>query len=248
MDMKTNDIEQTLVLIKPDALKNSLTGYVLSLLSEINTGLRFAGSKIVHVSRMLAEEHYAEHKGKGFFDSLLDYIQGKIHYPENPEKRRVVAFVYSGPNAIQKIRDIVGPTNPHKARDEKPGTIRALGTVVNLGTEEGKALGDRMDNLIHASANAADAEREIKLWFKPVDIPPRMRTFESVQCDTHFYFKDGKLSPAFEEGSIYLLAPGDIVWKSDLEALHAIMEGRPSAVTVQAVAAKYLINDDRDLD
>jgi len=246
--MKQDDIEQTLVLIKPDALKNSLTGYVLSLLSEINTGLRFAGTKIVHVSRMLAEEHYAEHQGKGFFESLLDYIQGKIHYPDNPEKRRVVAFVYSGPGAIQKIRDIVGPTNPHKARDEKPGTIRALGTIVHLNGDDGKALGDRMDNLIHASANAADAEREIKLWFKPVDIPPRMRTFESVQCDTHFYFKDGKLFPSFVEGSIYLVAPGDIVWKSDLEALHAIMDGKGSPITVQAVAAKYLINDDREID
>ncbi len=246
--MKQSDIEQTLVLIKPDALKNSLTGYVLSLLSEINTGLRFAGSKIVHVSRMLAEEHYAEHRGKGFFESLLDYIQGKIHYPDNPEKRRVVAFVYSGPNAIQKIRDTVGPTNPHKARDEKPGTIRALGTVVHIDSVDGKPLGDRMDNLIHASANAADAEREIKLWFKPVDIPPRMRTFESVQSDTHFCFKDGKLLTSFVEGSIYLVAPGDIVWKSDLEALHAIALGKSSPVSLQSVAAKYLINDDRDLD
>ncbi|MGZ6345802.1 MAG: nucleoside-diphosphate kinase, partial [Candidatus Limnocylindrales bacterium] len=50
------------MLIKPDALKLSLTGYLLSQFSEFHTGLRFAGAKIVHVSRMLAEEHYAEHK------------------------------------------------------------------------------------------------------------------------------------------------------------------------------------------
>jgi nucleoside-diphosphate kinase len=246
--MKPSDYEQTLVLIKPDALKNSLTGYVLSLLSEINTGLRFAGIKIVHVSRMLAEEHYAEHRGKGFYESLIDYLQGKIHYPDNPEKRRVVAFVYSGTNAVQKIRDIVGPTNPHKARDEKPGTIRALGTIVHLSDEDGKNLGDRMDNLIHASANAVEAEREIKLWFKPVDIPPLMRVYESIQSDNHFYFKGGRLVTSFEDGSICLVAPGDIVWKSDLEAMHAIIEGRPSPVGIQAVAAKYLINDDRVKD
>jgi nucleoside-diphosphate kinase len=244
--METQETEQTLVLIKPDALKNSLTGYVLSLLSEINTGLRFAGAKIVHVNRMLAEEHYAEHKGKGFFESLLDYLQGKIHYPQNPEKRRVVAFVYVGPGAIKKIRDIVGPTNPHKARDEKPGTIRALGTVVNLSDGEGKTLGDRMDNLIHASANAADAEREIKLWFRPVDIPPLMRAYETERCESHYYFKDGKLSTAYDPGSVCLLAPGDIVWKTDLDALRTLAAGKASAVSLQSVAAKYLINDGRE--
>ena len=57
--MTQQQISQTLVLIKPDALKLSLTGYVLSQLSEFHTGVRFAGAKIVHVSRMLAEEHYA---------------------------------------------------------------------------------------------------------------------------------------------------------------------------------------------
>ena len=62
--MDNKELDQTLVLIKPDALKNSLTGYVLSMLSEFHSGLRFAGTKIVHVSRLLAEEHYAEHQGK----------------------------------------------------------------------------------------------------------------------------------------------------------------------------------------
>jgi nucleoside-diphosphate kinase len=244
--METEETEQTLVLIKPDALKNSLTGYVLSLLSEINTGLRFAGAKIVHVNRMLAEEHYAEHKGKGFFESLLDYLQGKIHYPQNPEKRRVVAFVYVGPGAIKKIRDIVGPTNPHKARDEKPGTIRALGTIVNLNDGDGRSLGDRMDNLIHASANAVDAEREIKLWFRPVDIPPLMRAYATERCESHYYFKDERLSTVYDQGSVCLLAPGDIVWKSDLDALRALAVGQSSSVSLRSVAAKYLINDERE--
>src|SRR5512137_2620870 len=118
--MPQEDLTQTLVLIKPDALKNSLTGYVLSQLSEFHTGLRFAGAKIVHVHRMLAEEHYAEHRGKPFFPALIEYITGVTHYPDTPEKRRVIALVYQGPSAIKTIRDIAGPTNPHAARDKKP--------------------------------------------------------------------------------------------------------------------------------
>jgi nucleoside-diphosphate kinase len=60
--MLNEEFEQTLVLIKPDALKNSLTGYVLSQLSEFHTHLHFSGTKIVQVSRMLADQHYAEHR------------------------------------------------------------------------------------------------------------------------------------------------------------------------------------------
>ncbi len=82
--MEQPNAESTLVLIKPDALKNSLTGYVLSQLSEFHTGLRFAAAKIVHVSGMLAGEHYAEHRGKFFFPSLLDYIQGACTTPKSP--------------------------------------------------------------------------------------------------------------------------------------------------------------------
>src|SRR5512136_1487732 len=98
--MDRRELEQTLVLIKPDALKNSLTGYVLSQLSEFHTGLRFAAAKIVHVSRMLAEEHYAEHLGKPFYEPLLDYIRGYAHYPGNPIRRRVIAFIYQGIDAV----------------------------------------------------------------------------------------------------------------------------------------------------
>jgi len=185
--------EQTLVLIKPDALKNSLTGYVLSQLSEFHTGLRFAATKIVHVSTMLAGEHYAEHRGKFFFPSLLDYIQGRLHYPKEPYKRRVIALVYQGPRAVAKVRELCGPTNPHVARDKQPGCIRSLGTVEMLKDAEGKPLGERMDNLIHASANPADAEREIKLWFKPGDIPPAMHPYPTDVSKSHYYYKDGKL-------------------------------------------------------
>jgi nucleoside-diphosphate kinase len=244
--MTKNDFEQTLVLIKPDALKNSLTGYVLSQLSEFHTGLRFAGAKIVQVSRMLADQHYAEHRGKIFFPSLLDYIMGLAHYPDDPWKRRVIAFVYQGVGAIAKMRDIAGPTNPHDAREKRPGCIRALGTIVTLKDSAGNVIGERLDNLIHASANADDAEREIKLWFKPSDIPPLMNIYPIEMNEDHYYFKDSKIYLSHEPGRVCLLAPGDYVWKSDLEALRLLYKGASSPCSVEAIAAKYLINEKRD--
>lgn len=241
--MDTQDFEQTLVLIKPDALRHSLTGYVLSQLSEFHTGLRFAGAKIVNVHRMLAEEHYAEHKGKVFFESLLEYIMGASHYPDEAWKRRVIALVYVGPDAILKIRGIAGPTNPHEARDKRPGCIRALGTLFPVKDAAGKVLDERMDNLIHASANLADAEREIKLWFKPGDLPPGMRVYDAQASNEHYYYKDGKLYTDYEPGSVCLLAPGNVAWESDLEALRLLAEGKQASCTLEAVAAKYLINE-----
>lgn len=240
--METGEIEQTLVLIKPDAMKNSLTGYLLSQLSEFHTGLRFAAAKIVTVSKMLAEEHYAEHRGKVFFPSLIEYICGALHYPDDPGKRRVIAFVYQGSGAIGKIRAIAGPTNPHKAREEKPGTIRALGTMVPILDEAGNPIGERIDNLIHASANTNDAEREIKLWFKPNDIPPMMRLYPTEITEEHYYFKENKLYTTHEPESVCLVAPGDVVWKSDIETLRLLYRGLPATTTLEAVAAKYLIN------
>jgi len=242
------DFEQTLVLIKPDALKNSLTGYVLSLLSEFHTGLRFAGAKIVYVGRMLAEEHYAEHQGKIFFPSLLEYIMGKLHYSDEPWKRRVIALVYQGSDAVKKIRDICGPTNPLVARDKSPGCIRALGTLVPLKDTDGKIIGERMDNLIHASATNADAEREIKLWFKPTDIPPFMRAYATEINQAHYYFKAGGLYLTHEPGSTCLLSPGDIVWKTDIDTLRLLEKRLQTAVSLGSVAAKYLINTEREIE
>lgn len=237
------ELEQTLVLIKPDALKISLTGYILSQFSEFHSGLRFAGAKIVHVSRMLAEEHYAEHKGKPFYPPLIDYIMGKAHYPNEPHKRRVIALVYCGPDAVKKVRSIMGPTNPHDARDHAPGTIRALGTIVPILDEAGNEVGQRMDNLVHASATLADAEREIKLWFRPNDLMPYMHAFPTALCEEYYYYRaDGTLASQHEPRSICILAPGDIAWTSDLEALRQHSRGEPAATRLTAVVAKYLIN------
>lgn len=240
--MHQNQLDQTLVLIKPDALKNSLTGYVLSQLAEFHTGLRFAGTKVVHVTKMLAEEHYAEHRNKLFFPALLEYIMGKDHYPDEPEKQRVIAIVYQGPDAVAKIREIVGPTNPHQAREQRPGSIRSLGTVVPLKNDEGVEVSFRIDNLIHASATPEEAEREIKLWFKPVEIPPFMRVYGSSRCEEHIYYKDGQIFTTYQPESICIFAPGDVAWDTDLATLHALLAGQQAPESVQTVVAKYLTN------
>ena len=244
--MANKELEQTLVLIKPDALKNSLTGYVLSQLSEFHTSLRFAGAKIVNVSKMLAAEHYAEHREKVFYPPLLDYIMGRLHYPDEPWKQRVIALVYQGTNAVKKIRELAGPTNPHNARDEKPGCVRALGTVVPIKDDTGEVIGERMDNLIHASATDSEAEREIKLWFKPNDIPPSMHAYSIRVSDEHYYIKNSKLSNSYEQGSMCILTPGEIAWESDLEILELLQQEKPAPDSLEAVAAKYLINDNRE--
>jgi nucleoside-diphosphate kinase len=246
--MDKKHVEQTLVLIKPDALKNSITGFLLSQLSEYHTGSRFAAAKIVHVNKMLAQEHYAEHRGRPYYPSLIDYIMGRIHYPQEPWKRRVIAIVYHGPQALRKIREAAGPTNPHTAREERPGCIRALGTMVPIKDDEGHEIGDRMDNLIHASASQKDAEREIKLWFIPHDIPPLMRPYPTDVCDTHYYIKDGNLYNKHVPNSICLFAPADIAWKSDLQILRALSRNMPAQGTLNSVAAKYLINRDAVVD
>lgn len=243
--MDESKLEQTLVLIKPDALKNSSTGYILSTLSEFHTGLHLCGAKVVNVSKMTAEEHYAEHREKNFFPELLEYIMGRIHYADEPMKQRVIAIVYQGPDAIRKIRAIVGPTNPLDARVKKPGCIRALGTVVPLKDAEDNVISERMDNLIHASAIDDDAEREIKLWFKPNDIPPLMHAYPTELSKDFYYLKENRLFTTYEPDCICILASGDIAWKSDLETLQQLSKGIQSSVSLESVVAKYLTNEDR---
>ncbi len=144
-------VQQTLVLIKPDGLKKSLTGNVLTRLSE--TKLDIVAAKIVKVSRDLAAEHYKELKDKLFFEDLLKYLMGEYH------KKKVMALVYWGEDAIEKVRKICGATNPEEA--EAVSIRGAYGRITTKGVYE---------NVIHASANMAEAEREIKLWFSPDDI------------------------------------------------------------------------------
>lgn len=145
-------VQQTLVLIKPDGLKKSLTGNILTRLSE--TKLEIVAAKIIRVSRELAVAHYSHMKDKPFFEELIKYIQGELH-----ERKKVMAMIYWGEDAIKKVRDIAGATNPEEA---DPTSIRgSYGRITTKGIYE---------NVIHTSANEQEAEREIKLWFAPDEI------------------------------------------------------------------------------
>ena len=144
--------EATLVIIKPDGLKKSLTGNILSRLSE--TKLKIIGARVMVVEEELAVKHYSHLKDKLFFQELIKYITGSLH-----GENRVMALVYWGKDAIQKVRDIAGATNPEEA---EPISIRgAYGRILTNGLYE---------NVIHASSSPDEAQREIKLWFEPDEI------------------------------------------------------------------------------
>lgn len=144
--------QQTLVLIKPDGLKKSLTGNILTRLSE--TKLEIVAAKMVRVSRELAIEHYKHMKDKPFFEELIQYIQGELH-----DRRKVMAMVYWGDDALAKVRKLAGLTNPEEA---DPTTIRgSYGRITTKGLYE---------NVLHTSSNESEAQREIKLWFSPDEV------------------------------------------------------------------------------
>lgn len=131
-------MERTFIILKPDAVQRALVGTITERLER--RGLRIVGMKLMQVDEALANEHYAEHAERPFFGSLIEYITS------GP----VVAMAVEGPSAIALVRRTVGATAP---LDAEPGTIRA-----DYGLEIGR-------NLIHASANEADAARELALWF-----------------------------------------------------------------------------------
>lgn len=130
--------ERTLVLVKPDGVQRLLTGRILARYEE--RGLRIAGLKLMHVSRDLAERHYAVHREKPFFRGLVDFITSAP----------LVAAVLEGPNAIAVVRAMNGATRPHEAA---PGTIR------------GDFALETAQNLVHASDSPETSEAEVALWF-----------------------------------------------------------------------------------
>ena len=135
--------ERTLVLLKPDALHRRLAGEVISRFEK--KGLKIVAMKMLWVSRELAEKHYAMHKGKPFYEGLLDYITS------GP----VIAMVLEGKNAIEVVRNLMGKTNGVEA---SPGTIRG---DYSLSIQ---------NNLVHGSDSPESAEREISLFFEPHEI------------------------------------------------------------------------------
>jgi nucleoside-diphosphate kinase len=135
--------ERTLVLVKPDAVQRRLVGEILTRFER--RGLRIVAMRMLQIDRALAERHYAVHKGKPFYESLLVFITSAP----------VVAIVLEAPGAIRAVRRVMGATNPAEA---EPGTIRA-----DLAVQTSC-------NLVHGSDSPETARYEIELFFRPEEI------------------------------------------------------------------------------
>ncbi|MGL6097381.1 MAG: nucleoside-diphosphate kinase [Fimbriiglobus sp.] len=136
-------MQRTLILLKPDAVQRRLVGEVTARFER--KGLRLAGLKLVQASRELAESHYAVHKGKPFYESLLSFLTS------GP----TVAMVWEGREAVAACRNLIGLTDGAKA---SPGSIRGdFGISVQ-------------NNLVHGSDSPENAAAEITLWFPPAEL------------------------------------------------------------------------------
>ena len=132
-------MQQTLILLKPDAVQRRLVGELTNRFER--KGLRLVALKLVHASRELSEKHYAVHKGKPFYESLLSFLTS------GP----TVAMVWEGREAVTVCRNLMGLTDGAKA---PPGTIRGDFAI------------SVQNNLVHGSDSPENAAIEIGLWFK----------------------------------------------------------------------------------
>ena len=135
--------EQTLVLLKPDALQRGLAGRIIARLED--RGMKLVGMKLMQVDMDIAKQHYAEHVEKPFFKGLADFMMS----------RPIIAMAVEGHNAVEVVRTTMGATNPQKAA---PGTVR------------GDMAQDIARNLIHGSDSPESAARELAIFFKPEEI------------------------------------------------------------------------------
>jgi len=136
-------MERSLVLVKPDGVQRGLIGEVIGRLE--HRGLRLVSAKFIQVSQELAETHYAIHKGKPFYDGLIEYITSAP----------VMAMAWDGPNAVAAIRQTMGATRPTEAA---PGSIRH-----DFALEVSR-------NLTHASDSVENGEKEVALWFNSIEL------------------------------------------------------------------------------
>ena len=131
-------MERTLVLLKPDSVQRNLSGELINRIEKI--GFKIIGLKLMILDQTKAHEHYKEHKTKPFFNDLVSFITS------GP----IIAIAFQGPDCVQKIRNIMGNTNPS---DAAPGTIRGdFGISLSM-------------NLIHGSDSTDSAKRELQIFF-----------------------------------------------------------------------------------
>jgi len=136
-------LERTLAIIKPDALSKKIVGKVITTFED--KGLRIVACKMVCLTRQRAEDFYKEHKGKDFYEPLVDFMSS------NP----CLVMVLEGDNAVQEIRNIAGNTDPQKAKE---GTLRKLYAQ------------DNRHNVLHAADSIKSAVKEIEFFFSGNEI------------------------------------------------------------------------------
>ena len=158
-------IKRTLVLLKPDCVQRSFSGEIITRFEK--AGLKIVGMKMVWVDKDFAKKHYEEHVDKPFYPGLEDVITG------GP----VIALALEGVEVISTVRKMVGATEPKSAA---PGTIRGDYAHVSYGYADDKQIG--IKNIIHASADDKDAQKELELWFSDEET----HTYRTVH-DTHLY-------------------------------------------------------------
>ncbi len=137
-----SDIERSFVMVKPDAVKRRLIGEIISRLEKV--GLRIVAMRMLQLTKDMAEEHYAIHKDKPFFDGLVKFITS------GP----VVAMVVEGKDAVKRVRKLAGATKPMEA---EVGTMRG-----DLAMEIGR-------NVVHAADSPENAKIEYSIYFKASD-------------------------------------------------------------------------------
>lgn len=136
-------MQRSLVLIKPDAMQRGLAGIIISRLER--RGLKVVAMKMLQMDKALAQQHYAIHQGKAFFNDLVEFITSSP----------IIAAVFEGEKAVEAVRQAMGATDPVKASS---GSIRG-----DFGL-------DIQQNLVHGSDSAENAENEINLFFSPEEI------------------------------------------------------------------------------
>lgn len=136
-------MEKTLVLIKPDAIQRGLASAILIRLEKLE--LKLIALKLLHLDKQLAEQHYAVHKEKPFYGSLVEYISSAP----------IVAAVFEGKKAVEQVREKMGATDPAKAE---------------IGTIRGDFGLDIQHNSVHGSDSIETAKKEIRLFFSDEEI------------------------------------------------------------------------------
>ncbi|HHV76106.1 MAG TPA: nucleoside-diphosphate kinase [Syntrophothermus lipocalidus] len=144
-------MERTFVMVKPDGVERGLVGEIIGRIEA--KGFKLVGLKMLKLSQTMAERHYAEHRGKPFFQELVDFITASP----------VVAMVWEGNGVIESVRKLMGKTNPLEA---EPGTIRG-----DFGVYISK-------NIIHGSDSPGSAAREIEIFFRPDELVEYQRSLD----------------------------------------------------------------------